>query len=84
MTPPGDDIHFYKDSPIIFSFISKNHWVSSESERLSLQRQTTATNFYFDSVVFISICDGDYPLPETISIVKRGVTFTFTPIPVYE
>jgi hypothetical protein len=33
---------------------------------------------------FFTICNGDYPLPEILSVVYDGVTFTFTPIPVYE
>jgi hypothetical protein len=37
---------------------------------------------YMTELVF-PISEGSYPLPEVISVVHDGATFTFTPIPVY-
>jgi hypothetical protein len=79
----GKDFNFYKDSPIILSFISENRW-AMDGNRLEIEKNTAYTSFYLDSLCLISICEGHYPLPETISIIENDVTFTFTPIPVYE
>lgn len=51
---------------------------------LEIRKPSTSTNFYISGVIYLEICDGTYPLPEVISVVKDEVTFTFTPIPVYE
>lgn len=35
-------------------------------------------------MIFFKICDGTFPISEPTLVVKDEVTFTFTPIPVYE
>ena len=91
--PPGrGEIYFKADEPIILKFISENYWRSFEYSYLNIGRRSentsmTSLNLVSKSLITVSvfsICDGDYPLPETLSITKNGVTFTFTPIPVYE
>lgn len=83
--PGVEDTHFYKDSPIIltFTFASRNHWESSKNFGLMIEKTSTYTSLILKGMVFFRICEGDYPCPETISVVMKDVTFTFTPIPVY-
>ena len=85
---PGmpDVINFYKDSPIILPFASVNYWIPTNDYNIYIDApgSTTTTNLYFFGYYICSICEGHYPLPEIISVVYIDVTFTFTPIPVYE
>lgn len=82
--PVMEDTYFYKDSPIILTFISRNHWEDSKNFGLVIEKPSTYTNLYLKGMIFFRICDGDYPLPEIIQVDHNGTIFTFTPIPVYE
>ena len=87
--PPGvEEIYFYKDSPIILTFMPDRHdpsWASSEIyDEININTTPVGTNLYLLGIHLVNICDGDYPLPEVISVVYDDTTFTFTPIPVYE
>lgn len=76
------EIKFYKDSPIILTFESQDWW--SSSEKITIRKPIESTNLYLFEMGFFAICNGSYPLPEVISVIHNEVTFTFTPIPVYE
>jgi hypothetical protein len=83
--PGFHNIIFYEHSPIILTFVSENYWkFSSENFTMETKKPVTYTNLCLNSIPLIYICEGTYPLPETVSVVKNGVTVTFTPIPVYE
>lgn len=82
-------VYFYKDSPYVLTFVPEDSfqpWSLSVNSytKLVIRKPGEKTNFYISGMIFLEICDGYYPLPEVISVVKNGVTFTFTPIPVYE
>jgi hypothetical protein len=87
-----ENLIFYKDSPIILSFISENYWAgyfdSSERYELSISMdEDGVTCLLLDNTFLIEICYESFPLPEIISIyrgVLENAEFTFTPIPVYE
>ena len=49
-----------------------------------IYKPSETTNLYLYGMIFFKICDGTFPLPEPTLVVKDEVTFTFTPIPVYE
>lgn len=84
-------VYFYKDSPYVLTFAPEEDssymiWglsVDSYTE-LVIHKPGEGTILSISGMAFIKICSGDYPLPEVISVVKDNVTFTFTPIPVYE
>jgi hypothetical protein len=83
--PDWHNIIFYEDLPIILTFVSENYWnYSSEYFTMDIVKPVTYTNLVLNTTPLIFICEGTYPLPETVSIVKNGITVTFTPIPVYE
>jgi hypothetical protein len=85
MDPDWHNIIFYEHSPIILTFVSENYWnYSSEDFTMDIVKPVTYTNLVLNTTPLIFICEGTYPLPETVSIVKNGITVTFTPIPVYE
>ena len=77
---------FYKDSPYVLTFIADDQWRLNFNELggLEIYKPRETTNLYLYGMVFFKICDGTFPFPEVISVVYSGVTFTFTPIPVYE
>ena len=79
-------ITFYKDSPYVLTFITEGEWRLNFNNYggLEIRKPIETTNWYLYGMVFFKICDGTFPLPEVISVVKEEVTFTFTPIPVYE
>ena len=79
-------ITFYKDSPYVLTFIAEDIWRLNFNELggLEIDKPRETTNLYLYGMIFFEICDGTFPLPEVISVVYSGVTFTFTPIPVYE
>lgn len=87
---PSSIFYFYKDQPVIYTFGSENNWYlpgrQGEWIRTYTQGETITTCMWFTGIPGFKICDGQYPLPETISVLndKNGVTITFTPIPVYE
>jgi hypothetical protein len=84
MAPPdAKEIYFYKDYPIILTRRSGDHWTSSEIGNIDIITPGS-TVFQLWHMTYFEICDGFYPLPEIISVVYDGTTFTFTPIPVYE
>lgn len=89
--PGSEEIHFYKDSPIMLHFTTVNTfgdvaWYADENREIGIYTPTSHTNFYLCYMPYFNICEGPYPLPEIISILDKstGTTFTFTPIPVYE
>lgn len=77
----------YKDQPITLQFVDDVpphiEWRSNDS-RIRLQTGPASTHLLICGMMECRISDGTYPLPETVSVVHDGVTFTFTPIPVYE
>ena len=79
-------ITFYKDSPYVLTFIAEDSWRLNFNKLggLEIHKPRETTNLYLYGMIFFEICDGTFPISEVISVVKDGVTFTFTPIPVYE
>ena len=79
-------ITFYKDSPYVLTFIAEGEWRLNFNELggLEIRKPRETTNLYLYGMVFFKICDGTFPISEPTSVVKDEVTFTFTPIPVYE
>ena len=51
---------------------------------LEIYKPSETTNLYLYGMIFFKICDGLISLSEPTSVVYKEVTFTFTPIPVYE
>lgn len=82
-TPP---ITFYKDSPYVLTFIAEDIWRLNLNELggLEIEKPRETTNLYLTGMIFFKICDGTFPISEPTLVVKDEVTFTFTPIPVYE
>lgn len=87
-----ENLIFYKDFPIILSFISENYYAgyldSSERYELSISMENDGvTCLLLDNMFLTEICYEPFPLPEIISIYRgymESARFTFTPIPVYE
>lgn len=89
-----NSIRIYRDSPILFTNNGFNEWSFEVAEPGNIQSfgirtsaiSTTLTHLYFFSTAYLDICEGEYPLPEIISILDKSTNtrFTFTPIPVYE
>ena len=84
-------VYFYKDSPYVLTFTPEEAstymiWGLSLNSytQLVIHKPGGDTIFSISGMPFLKICYGSYPLPEVISVVKDEVTFTFTPIPVYE
>ena len=79
-------ITFYKDSPYVLTFIADDQWRLNfnKYEGLEIYKPSETTNLYLYEMIFLKICDGTFPISEPTSVVKDEVTFTFTPIPVYE
>ena len=82
-------ITFYKDSPYVLTFIADDQWRLNFNELgglggLEIYKPRETTNLYLYGMIFFKICDGTFPISEPTSVVKDEVTFTFTPIPVYE
>ena len=79
-------ITFYKDSPYVLTFIADDQWRLNFNEfgGLEIYKLSETTNLYLYEMIFFKICDGTFPISEPSSVVKDEVTFTFTPIPVYE
>ena len=79
-------ITFYKDSPYVLTFIADDQWMLKFNELggLEIYKPSETTNLYLYGMIFFKICDGLISLSEPTSVVYKEVTFTFTPIPVYE
>lgn len=82
-------ITFYKDSPYVLTFIADDQWRLNFNELgglggLEIYKPSETTNLYLYGMIFFKICDGLISLSEPTSVVYKEVTFTFTPIPVYE
>ena len=79
-------ITFYKDSPYVLTFIADDFWRLNFNELggLEIYKPRETTNLYLYGMIFFKICDGTFPISEPTLVVKDEVTFTFTPIPVYE
>ena len=79
-------ITFYKDSPYVLTFIAENSWRLNFNKLggLEINKPRETTNLYLYGMIFFKICDGTFPISEPTLVVKDEVTFTFTPIPVYE
>ena len=79
-------ITFYKDSPYVLTFIADDQWrlKFNEPGGLDIYKPRETTNLYISGMIFFKICDGTFPISEPTSVVYKEVTFTFTPIPVYE
>jgi hypothetical protein len=82
--PEAKEIHFSKNSPIILTLYSGDHWTSSEIGEIDILSFNQYTVLQLWHMTYFKICNGFYPLPRIISVVYDGTTFTFTPIPVYE
>ena len=79
-------ITFYKDSLYVLTFITEGEWRLNFNNYggLEIRKPIETTNLYLYEIVFFEICDGTFPISEPTLVVKDEVTFTFTPIPVYE
>lgn len=84
--PESPTITFYKDSPYVLTFIAYDIWRLNFNEfgGLEIHKPSETTNLYLYGMIFFKICDGTFPISEPTLVVKDEVTFTFTPIPVYE
>lgn len=87
--PPS--IFLYKDQPITLQFVENVYdypnnieWENNEYHIRLRTYNSSTYMFFFEGMMFFKK-DCGFPLPEVRSIVYNDeVTFTFTPIPVYE
>lgn len=88
---PGN-INVYKNSPEILYPATTNYphsWggnISTTPSKFGIVYDDVyeVTKFYIEDYAMFDICEGQYPMPNIITIEYNGINFTFTPIPVYE